>query len=160
MQYLPHQVAITRHENLTVQFYDVSPQLLVGIRPQPIVDDFPKLLPRLTIDMNLWLSDPAMLETRADLKAGFIADVQFAAESLECCVVLSNGYTFLFRLTSISNNLLKSDDKELILFHPMGDTEITYSPFFCLAAPARGSVTASALNDIGGESPHISFRSC
>jgi hypothetical protein len=114
------------------------------------VDDFPKLLPRLTIDMNLWLSDPAMLETRADLKAGFIADVQFAVESLECCVVLSNGYTFLFRLTSISNNLLKSDDKELILFHPMGHAENTYSPFFCLAAPARGSVTASALNDIGG----------
>ncbi|KAF9041832.1 hypothetical protein BDZ89DRAFT_1060198 [Hymenopellis radicata] len=153
-KFQPNRILITHTNDLTVHFYDMSTQLLLTVRPDPVDFDFPNPLPHLTIDLNLLVYDPAVAERivpRSDLPVA-IHSVHFASESLEVVVTLSTGDLFVFRLYSGQHDpgaYRKSTNPEFVyLDHLTLGRGYRYSPFV-MFSPAKGSITACANCDVG-----------
>ncbi|KAK0246422.1 WD40 containing snare-dependent exocytosis protein [Armillaria nabsnona] len=153
-KFQPNRILITYHQNLSVRFYDMSVQLLIAIRPDPVKYDFPTPLPHLTIDLSLLLLDPLVsmqisTTTTAPLS---IQSVLFSSESLESAIVLSAGNVLVLRLQHGQHDVplyRECEDRELTCLEHLGvSAGYKYAPYFILS-PSKGSVTACAISDIG-----------
>lgn len=137
-----------------VHFYDISTQLLLAVRPDPVTCNFPNPLPHLSIDLNAVLTDAAVaprIVQLSDLPVA-IHSVHFASESLEVVVTLSTGDLFVFRLKSGEHDPASYRQSQnpdcLYLEHLTLGRGYRYSPYV-MFSPSKGSITACANNDIG-----------
>ncbi|KAK0500667.1 WD40 containing snare-dependent exocytosis protein [Armillaria luteobubalina] len=153
-KFQPNRILITCHQNLSVRFYDMSVQLLIATRPDPVQYDFPTPLPHLTVDLSLLLLDPLIsmqisTTTTAPLS---IQSVLFASESLESAIVLSTGNVLVFRLRDGPHNVppyRECEDRELTCLEHLGvSASYKYAPYVILS-PSKGPATACAISDIG-----------
>lgn len=154
MQYQPHRILITHHRDLTVQFQDISAQLLLNPGSSSIHRDFPETLHAFTIEVASLLTDGSvtMHMSPSFVSKASIASVHLAQESLECAVVFKTGELVLYRLSSGEHSdavYREADDKELIIVeHVPKSANRKYHPYFMLA-PGLGIISAYALSDIG-----------
>ncbi|KAF8640450.1 hypothetical protein AX17_000114 [Amanita inopinata Kibby_2008] len=149
-KYQPHRILITYNRNSTIQFFDVSAQLLANLE-----HEFPRPLPALTIDTATVLGDPhvASLIPADPTKALRILSVEFLPQ-LACVVILESGELIVFReenSTVISPFYGREHpDTELI---PLGHIEVgpkkRLIPHLMVAATDRGRIEASSMSGIG-----------
>ena len=141
----------TYHTDLTVRFRDLNAQLLVSSEADPLLADFPTLLPELTIDLLTVLAAPSIAsQTSPELIGeGHISSTYFAPQSLECAVVLQSGEIAVFRQAEGVILQQNVKDQEIIsASHLPVATGQKFHPSFLLIAK-RGPATACALSDIG-----------
>ncbi|RDB29510.1 Uncharacterized protein C1F3.03 [Hypsizygus marmoreus] len=150
-KYQPHRILITHHRDFTVQFYDISAQLLIGLQPTPMQHSFPHLLHDLLIDLKPVFTDAFVTRriSPAYLDHARIESVHFAAEALETVAVMKTGEVLVYRLSGPrqSTRYRESSDEELIVLDHV-PSQRGFSPYLMLA-PGRGPVEACALSDIG-----------
>lgn len=158
-QHQPHRLAITYNLDLTIRFYDISAQLLDGLKPTPIKNNFPNSLPPLTIDLKLLFMDPFVSRRTSPtiLDCARIDSVSLAQESQDVVVTLQTGQVVVYRLSShqmakssrgVSNELL------LLLEHVPVQPGDRFSPYFMLT-PGAGRVEACAISDLGELVPSL-----
>jgi syntaxin-binding protein 5 len=154
LQYQPHRLLITHHRDHTVQFQDISAQLLLEHGSPSIQNHFPKPLHAFTIGLNSLLTDAAvtMHTSPSFISKPEISSVHLAGESLECAVVFKTGELALYRLGSVAPADMiyrEAEDQELIIVEhiPVPNNQ-RYHPYFILT-PGLGRVTTCALSDIG-----------
>ncbi|KAG5638396.1 hypothetical protein H0H81_000292, partial [Sphagnurus paluster] len=139
-KYQPHRILITHHHDLTIQFSDISAQLLVGLPLTPIKNNFPNPLLDLTIDLKPVLMDTIVTERTCGLivDKARIESVYFATESLETIVVMHSGEVILYRLSGPRPVTPKIDvlDKELLTLGHIPSYR-GFSPYVMLA-PGQG----------------------
>ncbi|KAG5647699.1 hypothetical protein DXG03_008422 [Asterophora parasitica] len=150
-KYQPQRILITHYRDLTIQFSDVSAQLLIGLQPTPIQDDFPNTLPDLTVDLKPSLIDAAVVRRTSSTLVDHarIHSVHFANEALETTVVLESGEVMAYRLSGprMISSYRDSPDEELLLLGHVPSTR-GFSPHFMLA-PGKGPSEACTVSDIG-----------
>ncbi|PPQ63831.1 hypothetical protein CVT24_009781 [Panaeolus cyanescens] len=150
----PHRVMITYDADLTVRFFDVSPQLFIPPSGPTLSleSEWPKPLSGLTIQLNDLLDDTSILEcllAPADRLA--ISSVHLAPEALECAIVLESGEVLVYhsRNSSPPDPSKSMADTEIILLNQARSrAESRLVPFFMLVA-GKGPVEACAISDIG-----------
>ncbi|KAK0466348.1 WD40 containing snare-dependent exocytosis protein [Desarmillaria tabescens] len=149
-----NRILITCHQDLSIRFYDMSVQLLIAVRPDPIQYDFPTPLPHLTMNLSLLLLDPLVSKQISTTTAAplSIQSILFSSESLEPAIVLSTGNVLVFRLQDGQRNAppyRECEDRELTcLEHLSISAGYKYAPYAILS-PNKGPVTACAISDIG-----------
>ncbi|KAH9858315.1 lethal giant larvae like, C-terminal-domain-containing protein [Lenzites betulinus] len=161
----PHRILIAHLRDLSIQFLDTSPHLLVSTGVEaPLTSSFPSPIPRLTIELAPLLIDhslglshigtnPAQYDPR--LSKERVDTVYFAPEALECAVVLRSGAVILHRLDAPTDEgsfgQKTLPDEELVsLAHIRPRGGLRYSPAFGVKPQqSRGLVTACALADVG-----------
>ncbi|GLB35825.1 putative lethal giant larvae(Lgl) like, C-terminal [Lyophyllum shimeji] len=150
-KFQPHRILITQHRDQTVNFHDISAQLLIGIPPTPIQHSFPSLLPDLKIDLQPVLMDAVVAERTSPtlIDHARIDSVYFATEALEATVVLQSGEVIIYRLSGPRPATARRDssDPELILLGHVPSRR-GFSPYF-LFGPGRGHSEACAISDLG-----------
>ncbi|THV07456.1 WD40 containing snare-dependent exocytosis protein [Dendrothele bispora CBS 962.96] len=150
-KYQPTRLLVTRHANLSVQMWDVSPQLLLSVRPTPIQYHFPHPLLKLEIDVTYILSDPVVLKNMSG-GGSSVQSVELTPETLDCAIVLTTGEVVIEGLLSNAETRpshVDLVDKELTsLRHLPALSGSKYSPLLLLA-PLKGSVLATAMADLG-----------
>ncbi|KAJ8494736.1 hypothetical protein ONZ45_g13123 [Pleurotus djamor] len=148
LQYQPHRLLVTHHNDLTVHFADLSSQLLMGSEER-IQSNFPSPLTHLKIDLNVVLTEPSVA---SHLSSPQISSTYLTSESLECLIALRTGEVFVYRPKpdNYETPMFRSseDDELVILSHVPTHSTSKFSPHFMLA-PGRGPVSAYALCDIG-----------
>jgi syntaxin-binding protein 5 len=152
-QYQPNRVLITHHFNLTVQFSDMSAQLLLGLRPTPIQNHFPNPLVDLNIDLKPLLVDPSVSKRTSAtfFEQARIDFVRFATESLETAVVFKTGEVVVYRMSGPKDPALfreAADEELVILEHVPKPRNRRFSSYFMLL-PRRGPAESCVLSDIG-----------
>ena len=156
-QYQTPRLLVTTHRDLTVQFQDISVQLLIN-PDQSAINAFPRPLRDLTIDVASTLLDPLVLNRTSPtiLSKACIDSVHLTPESLECAVVLQSGEVVIYRLASDPRDNVPykvASDKELIILEhiPLCSGHRFY-PFLMLV-PGKGRMTAFAFSSIGTDLP-------
>jgi hypothetical protein len=145
---------ITHHNDHTIQFQDISAQLLLNSGSSSIQNHFPEPLHAFTIELTSLLIDGsvAMHTSPSFMSNASVGSVHLAGESLECAVVFKSGELALYRLSSDAKAdaiYQEAEDKELIIVeHVPVPSNRRYHPYFMLA-PGLGAVTTCALSDIG-----------
>jgi hypothetical protein len=143
---------VSIHRNLQVQFFDISSQLLVGIKPTPISCSFPNLIPDLTIDLATILLDPALAYRHHSLGSNYnkIAFVNLAPESLDVAIGLTDGSVFVCRLDAGKHPAQSKDktDPELIVLDSLAAAHSRYNPYFLLSA-GNSPLAACSIADSG-----------
>ncbi|TFK56819.1 hypothetical protein OE88DRAFT_1670312 [Heliocybe sulcata] len=154
-KYQPHRILISQHRDCTVQFQDVSAQLLLRTESAPLHRVIPNPLPQLTIDPLFVLSDPSLstLFPPGSLNQLKISNVAFATESLECYIILRGGEILVYRFDPGSGEMhglpRQLEDEVLIsLQHIAAPLRQRFHPYFVLAAK-KGPVVACAPSDVG-----------
>ncbi|TFK95007.1 hypothetical protein K466DRAFT_579508 [Polyporus arcularius HHB13444] len=168
----PNRILVSHLRNLSIQFLDLSPQLLNGTRPEvPLATGFPSPIPRLTIELAPILIDSSLgLTGTTDFDPRLIKQrikaIHFAQESLECVAIMRSGAVILHRLDVPANaasfGQQSLPDEELVsLSHLRARKGLRYSPVFAVKpSEARGQVTSCALSDVGFlRGPHVLLRS-
>ncbi|KAI0308267.1 lethal giant larvae like, C-terminal-domain-containing protein [Multifurca ochricompacta] len=147
----PHRIVVTRNADLSIRFLDVSVQLLIPTPPSPFTSAFPRVLPRLTIDVLALSGSP---EVAAHLPSNFadrtrIDDVQLAVESLEIALVLSGGEVLVYRIADRQSVTARQlPDKHLVSLEHVPVTDgLRFQPYFLVKS--EGPVTAFAMSDVG-----------
>lgn len=145
---------ITQHHDFTVQFQDISAQLMLSSSGL-LEHHFPNPMLAFTIDLGSLLTDGSVVMRKPpsySAKAS-IGSVHLAMESLECAVILKSGDLILYRLGAAAQTLdsifREAEDKELIVLeHVPRLSGRKYHPYFMLT-PGLGAITACDLSDIG-----------
>ncbi|KIJ66213.1 hypothetical protein HYDPIDRAFT_26582 [Hydnomerulius pinastri MD-312] len=149
VKYQAPQIVVTTHRNGSIQFQDISPQLLISSEASPMTKDFPQPLHDLSINVNNIFADPGLGDMPQDTPE--IISVQFAPESLECLVVLKTGVVF-YRLHSgeaEDTTTREASDKEIILFkNPSTLNGNKFRPHLMLRQ-GSSPASSSSLCDIG-----------
>ncbi|KAK7063993.1 WD40 containing snare-dependent exocytosis protein [Favolaschia claudopus] len=148
------RILITLHRNLTfaIQFHDISAQLLVT-NDAPIENDFPKPLPRLTIDLQTLLTDAAVVKKTSPsfFEHAAVQKVHFGQQSLECVVQLASGEVVVYRLkpeTPHPQQYTEIVDEEIVLLdNVLASDDSRFAPYFLLTTGKP--VSACAISDIG-----------
>ncbi|KAK1234875.1 Lethal(2) giant larvae sro7 [Marasmius sp. AFHP31] len=149
-KYQPPRILITSHMDLTIQMSDLSSSLLSKARPDPIEYEFPNPLPRLTVDLNIVLTDARVAPKLARSENRMIDIVDFAPESLEYAITLSSGEVVLYRMRSNDQDHSEDlHDPELVsLAHLSGVGDSKFAPYLLVDAK-RGGVASISLADAG-----------
>ncbi|PPQ66367.1 hypothetical protein CVT26_011086 [Gymnopilus dilepis] len=152
-KYQPHRIMVTYNRDLSVQFFDISTQLLIPSANNLVEHEWPEPLPALNIHLDELFDDPELVEyisSPPDKIA--IQSVQVAPEALECAIALKSGEIVVCHPVSSrpgpSSPKVLGDTEILLLdhFEPLPGSVLT--PFF-LFAPGKGPVETYALSDIG-----------
>ncbi|THH21204.1 hypothetical protein EW146_g293 [Bondarzewia mesenterica] len=152
-KYETHRILMTRHNDLSIRFLDVSVQLQIPSTSAPLTTAFPNYLPALTIDVLALLAFPAVASRVAPglVNRARVQDVQFTNESLEIAAILSSGDVIVYRLRDgpqddVTHRQLQ--DKQLVLLeHVSVEEDLRYKPFFMVTSTVPS--TACAISDIG-----------
>ncbi|KAF9469810.1 lethal giant larvae like, C-terminal-domain-containing protein [Collybia nuda] len=152
-KYQPNRILVTHYLDLTVRFYDISAQLLLGSHPMPVQTSFPNPLVDLTIDVTPLIVEPSVSKWTSPsfFEQACIDFVQVATESLETAVVFKTGEVALYRLSGSNDAAYyreAADEDLIILEHVSKYRNARFSPYFMLS-PRRGAVETCALSDIG-----------
>lgn len=149
-----HRILITYDADLTVRFFDVSPQLFIP-PPGPslsLESEWPKPLTGLTIQVNDLLDDTSILDCLlAPADRLSISSVHIAPEALECAIVMESGEVLVYHSRNSSPpdpSKSLSDTEILLLNQSRSRPESRLIPFFMLVA-GKGPVEACAISDIG-----------
>ncbi|CDO73112.1 hypothetical protein BN946_scf185007.g166 [Trametes cinnabarina] len=168
IKYQPRRILVTYLRDLSIQFLDASPQLLLSAGlDNPLESSFPSPLPRLTIelapiliDYTLGLSLTNATSTAwygAQLSKERIEAIYFAPQSLECVAVMRSGAVILYRLDVPADEgpvrQQALHDEELVyLAHIPPRRGLRYSPAFAIKPhKERGLVSACSLSDAAFE---------
>jgi syntaxin-binding protein 5 len=131
--------------------WDVSPQLLLSARPNPIQHHFPHLLPHLCIDLGYIFADTSVMKKMIKNDTN-IQSLEIAPDSLDCVIILTTGDIIVESLKSSTEWLpsyLEVADEELISLRNLPSNSTSkYFPVLLLA-PQKGRVSACALADLG-----------
>lgn len=151
IKFQPHRILVTHHQDLSVQFFDLSAQLLIPPPSAPIENDFPKIIPSLTLHLK-----PILMEIATSKKLPHFSDattiqsVHFATEALECAIVLDTGEVIVCRspTVGIMQGGMQRDSEIIELQHTRSLPGCKLVPSFLLAT-GRGNATTCAISDSG-----------
>ncbi|KAF8167354.1 WD40 containing snare-dependent exocytosis protein [Crassisporium funariophilum] len=152
-KYQPHRALVTYNRDLSVQFFDMSAQLLIPTGSTPLENDFPKPLPGLTIRLDELLDDPAITERLlSSIDSLAIQSVQVAPEALECAIALKSGEVIVYHAstnrTGDPSPKINGGTEIVLLEHIYTRPGRRLVPYFMLSA-GRGAIEAYAMSDIG-----------
>lgn len=147
-----HRLLVTVHQDLTVHFQDLSPQLLIGSPASPLLTAFPNPIPHLTISLSEVLPEPCILTARnpVRLEDVEIQSAQLTSESSECVVVLRSGHVLVFGYDTQERAMssLKAPQNEIVPLTHMPARASTFQPVL-MVDNTWGSVTACEMSNIG-----------
>jgi hypothetical protein len=146
---------VTTHEGGTIQFRDISVQLLKEI---PLSNHYPRLLSGLTIDVGLTLIEPSVPKLSTTFLSGkvTVAAALLCSEASQCVVTLESGHLLLYKFASDSaadaprGNTYNGPDKEITVFTRLGSLKggSGWYPEFMLSTN-RGPISAFSMSDYG-----------
>jgi hypothetical protein len=140
---------MTYNRDLSVQFFDMSAQLLIPTNAAPLDQEFPKPLPGLTIPLDDLLDDPSIVEIlKPHIDTLNIQSVHVAPEALECAVALTSGDIVVYHPSMGLSPSKVIADMEIILLDHIISTPRRLKPYFMLT-PSRGSIATCAISDTG-----------
>lgn len=141
---------MTYNRDLSVQFFDMSAQLLIPTGAAPLNQDFPKPLPGLTIQVDDLLDDSSIVEIlKPHIDTLTIQSVHVAAEALECAVALTSGDIIVYHPpVGLSPSKIIMDTEIILLDHINSTPGRRLEPYFMLT-PNKGSITTCAISDTG-----------
>lgn len=144
---------MTKHKDLTIQFQDISAQLLLSNGETHLERHFPDPMSALTIDLAPVLTDHSAIKHMAPTLASkvSISLVRIGAASLDCAIVLSTGELIMYQFTDRTHqgkHRSPESDELLILEHIPRLQSARYHPYFMLAA-GLGTITACEMCDHG-----------
>lgn len=155
LKYQSHRILVTRNQDLSVRFFDFSPQLLLpnNAAESLLKYDWPEALPGLTVNLYDILEDPRGSELlMATYDNVVIESVNLASQALEVALTLKSGEVLVFHSTENSPRpppRTVSEDTDIVLLdHILSQTGTRMSPHFMLIAD-KGPVATCALSDIG-----------
>ncbi|QRV80121.1 potassium voltage-gated channel family protein [Ceratobasidium sp. AG-Ba] len=145
----PSRIVVGIHADNIVRFYDISSQLLLN--PTPLRFEHPQSLPNLDIDPHWTLSHPLLSGFRRP--DGHVRSVHFAPSSLECAVVLGQGWVLAYKFAKAGTQVpfeARVIEDGVIDLSPMSfEDEEKFRPLCGIAEVRRGEVTCAALSDVG-----------
>ncbi|KAF8808127.1 WD40 containing snare-dependent exocytosis protein [Phlegmacium glaucopus] len=151
-KFQPHRVLVTYNRDRSIQFFDMSTQLLIPKDATlPDLDqDFPKPLPGLTVQLDDLLDDSSIAEIlKHHIDSLTIQSVHVAPEALECAVALTSGDIVVYRPSMGLPPSKIVADIEIILLDGIRSTPTRrLEPYFMLT-PNRGSIATCAISDTG-----------
>ncbi|KDQ63133.1 hypothetical protein JAAARDRAFT_119208 [Jaapia argillacea MUCL 33604] len=153
-RYQPRRILVTRHQDLTVRFQDLSAQNLVNSSAEALNRDFPDAIYSLTIDPFSVFADASVsaLDLPALSRETRLDRVYLAQESLECYLMFQTGEVIIFTLTNGDEKKLASrviDDSELVpIDHIVVESGRKFRPSLLLSANI-GAVVGFAASEIG-----------
>ncbi|KAF9015685.1 WD40 containing snare-dependent exocytosis protein [Cyathus striatus] len=141
-QYQPPRVLITYHQDLSIRFHDMSSQLLMSQKTEPIQHHFPDSIQELVIDLQ-----PLLARKNSNVS---ITGFEFAEESFEIAVALSSGEIVFYRpITSFTSSRSDVLDKEIsLVLEENIISDKTTAPYFAFNAE-RGHPVTIAMSSIG-----------
>ena len=141
---------MTYNRDLSVQFFDMSSQLLIPTNGAPLDQDFPKPLPGLTIYPDDILDDSSIAKIlQPHIETLSIQSVHVAPEALECAVALTSGDIVVYHPTlGLSPTKVIADIEIILLDHIRPTPGRRFEPYFMLN-PNRGLIATCAMSDIG-----------
>ncbi|TFK41835.1 WD40 containing snare-dependent exocytosis protein [Crucibulum laeve] len=148
-KYQPHRVLITYHQDLTVQAYDFSAQLLASLNTEPITHNFPAPLPHFAMDVRPVLKDSTL--RGMPMANVIIHTVCFAWQSMECAVVLDTGEVIVFYLSTSRNGRSSSRrpcPEICTLENLMIEEQNLFAPYFIFGCD-KDCPAVCAISDIG-----------
>lgn len=155
LKYQSHRILVTRNRDLSIRFFDFSPQLLLPTNTVEslLEHDWPEALPGLTVKVHDILQDPQSSELlMATYDNAIIESVDLACQALEVALTLRSGEVLVYR--SAENGLCPpsrtvQDDTDIVLLdHIHSQSGSRMSPYFMLIGD-KGPVSTCALSDIG-----------
>ncbi|KIY50420.1 hypothetical protein FISHEDRAFT_39094 [Fistulina hepatica ATCC 64428] len=154
-KYQAHRLLVAYHKDYTIQFEDMSPQLLLPASGMPLSRSFPNPLPHLTINLGPLIVDSSVFSklSPAFRENSRISGVDFALESLECAIAFQSGEIAVAQHVSPQSRSPRSmhhahDDPEILTLRSVFPSSGRFKPYFMLKA-LGGKCTAFALSDIG-----------
>ena len=141
---------MTYNRDLSVQFLDMSAQLLIPTNAAPLNQDFPKPLPGLTIQIDELLDESSIVEIlKPHINTLAIQSVHVAPEALECAVALTSGDIVVYHPSKGVSPTKVIGDTEIILLDDIRSTPgRRLKPYFILCS-SRGSIATCAISDTG-----------
>ena len=141
---------MTYNRDLSVQFFDMSAQLLIPANGAPLGQDFPKPLPGFTIYPDDILDDPSIAKIlQPHIETLSIQSVHVAPEALECAVALTSGDIVVYHSAmGLSPSKVPSDMEIILLDHIRPSPGRRFEPYFMLN-PNRGLIATCAMSDTG-----------
>ena len=141
---------MTYNRDLSVQFFDMSAQLLIPMNGTPLDQDFPKPLPSLTIYPDEILDDSLIAKIlQPHIETLSIQSVHVAPEALECAVALTTGDIIVYHSATGLSPTKVNGDIEIILLEPTFPAPgRRFGPYFMLN-PNRGLIATCAMSDTG-----------
>ncbi|KAF8634948.1 hypothetical protein AX15_000677 [Amanita polypyramis BW_CC] len=158
-KFQPHRIMVTYNQDGTVQFFDISAQLLSvqiaeNLRPMALEHEFPTPLPALTVDVHTVYGDPQVTSLlRSDTeKVPRITLTEFSPQCA-CVVAVETGELIVFRMRNSpfvdSYHSKEPLDAELIsLAHIEAPGGKQLEPYLMISQRA-GRVEASSITNIG-----------
>lgn len=148
----PNRLLVTHHRNLTVNFQDITAQLLIGSAASPLTTAYPAPLPHLTIALPLLLSESCIAEASHPLALAQaeIQSAQLTSESGECAIAMRSGHVFVYRYDERQRNVSDiTDEKDGVvrLAHIPAEAG-TFQPML-MVENRWGAVSACELSSIG-----------
>jgi syntaxin-binding protein 5 len=140
---------VTYNRDLSVQFFDMSEQLLIPTNTASLDQDFPKPLPGLTIHLDDLLDDSSLVDILKPIDTLTIQSVHVAPEVLECAVALTSGDMVIYHpAMGLSSPKTIADTEIILLDHIRPTPGRRFQPYFMLT-PRRGSIATYAMSDTG-----------
>ena len=154
---------MTYNRDLSVQFFDMSAQLLIptNLNAAPLDQDFPKPLPGLSVHLDDLLDDSSIVEIlKPHIDTLSIQSVHVAPEVLECAVALTSGDVVIYHpARSLSPPKITADTEIILLDHIRPTPGRRFKPYFILT-PNRGSIATCAMSDTGSFILSIKMNYC
>ena len=149
-QYQPHRVLVTYNRDLSVQFFDMSAQLLITTNGAPLDKDFPNPLPGFTIYPDDILDDSSIAKIlQPHIETLSIQSVHVAPEALECAVALTSGDVVVYHsAVGLSPSKVTADMEIILLGHIRPTPGRRLEPYFMLNSN-RGLIATCAMSDTG-----------
>ena len=140
---------MTYNRDLSVQFFDMSGQLLIPMNGAPLNHDFPKPLPGFTIYPDDILDDPSIAKIlQPHIETLSIQSVHVAPEALECAVALTSGDIVVYHPAGQSSSKVTADMEIILLDHIRPTPGRKFEPYFMLNSH-RGLIATCAMSDTG-----------
>lgn len=141
---------MTYNRDLSVQFFDMSAQLLIPTNDAPLDQDFPKPLPGFTIYPDDLLDDSSISKILLPhIETLSIQSVHVAPEALECAVALTSGDIVVYHSAmGLSPSKVTADMEIILLNHIRPTPGRRFEPYFMLN-PNRGLIATCAMSDTG-----------
>ncbi|KAF9567769.1 WD40 containing snare-dependent exocytosis protein [Agrocybe pediades] len=152
-KYQPHRMLMTFNQDLSVEFFDISTQLLIPSSGDSVEQEWPEHLPGLSISPRELLDDPEFVEVLSSPVDNIsVISAQIAPEGLECAIALSSGDLLVYHPASNRNNpgtsKVVNDAQITLLTHVNPQIGRRLAPYFAFT-PMRGPVETFALADTG-----------
>ena len=145
------------HHDLSVKFYDCSPQLLSSTAALRF--EYPQLIPHLTIKVQTIIRDPSLAAIVDPHPPASISGLHLSSNAQHCAVALTSGHVLFFKFTKddlsrvggLSESLDDMDDAQsiVIILTDLGKKWRDGFQPICLLDARCGDVTAVALSDEG-----------